>query len=113
MSCLFCKIANKEIQAEIVYEDDQIMAFKDISPQAPVHLLIVPRVHIATLNDTLEAHQALLGHMVLTARQLAKQFHIDEAGYRLNFNCNEDGGQTVFHIHLHLLGGRVMLWPPG
>ena len=106
--CLFCKIANKDIPADIVFEDELVIAFRDISPQAPVHLLIVPRRHITTLNDVATDDQALLGHMILTASRLAEQEKLSEPGYRLIMNCNQDGGQTVFHIHLHLLGGRQL-----
>jgi histidine triad (HIT) family protein len=106
--CLFCKITNKDIPADIVFEDEFVIAFRDISPQAPVHLLIVPRRHITTLNDVATDDQALLGHMILTASRLAEQEMLSAPGYRLIMNCNQDGGQTVFHIHLHLLGGRQL-----
>tara|TARA_B100000902_G_scaffold384055_1_gene423722 strand:- start:439 stop:783 length:345 start_codon:yes stop_codon:yes gene_type:complete len=112
-NCLFCKIIDKSISSEIVYENDSVLAFNDINPQAPVHILIIPKIHIATLNDLNEDHERLLGELVLTAGVLAKQLGISEAGYRTNFNCNEAGGQTVYHIHLHLLGGRSFSWPPG
>ena len=112
-NCLFCKIIDKSISSEIVYENDSVLAFNDINPQAPVHILIIPKIHIATLNDLNEDHERLLGELVLTAGALAKQLGISEAGYRTNFNCNEAGGQTVYHIHLHLLGGRSFSWPPG
>ena len=102
--CLFCKIGCGEIPAELVFEDEQVIAFNDINPQAPVHLLIVPREHIGTINELDDP--ALVGHMVLTAKKLASDLNINESGYRLIMNCNEQGGQTVFHIHLHLLGGR-------
>jgi len=110
--CLFCKIVGREIPGDIVYEDDQVLAFSDISPQAPVHILVVPKLHISTLND-LAAHNeedaaALVGQLVLRARAIAAERGIDESGYRLIMNCNADGGQTVFHIHLHLLGGRPL-----
>ncbi|MDA9049448.1 histidine triad nucleotide-binding protein [Pseudomonadales bacterium] len=107
-NCLFCKIASKQIPADLVYEDEQIMAFKDISPQAPVHQLIIPKQHITTLNDVDLDHRGLLGHMVFTATQLAAEQNLSEPGFRLIMNCNQDGGQTVFHIHLHLLGGRQL-----
>ncbi|MFT6520014.1 MAG: histidine triad (HIT) family protein [Candidatus Azotimanducaceae bacterium] len=106
--CLFCKITNKDIPADIVFEDEFVIAFRDISPQAPAHLLIVPRRHITTLNDVATDDQALLGHMILTASRLAEQEMLSAPGYRLIMNCNQDGGQTVFHIHLHLLGGRQL-----
>ncbi|WP_415893641.1 histidine triad nucleotide-binding protein [Neptuniibacter sp. PT8_73] len=112
MDCLFCKIINKEIPAEIIYEDEHVLAFNDISPQAPTHALIIPRKHIATLNDISAEDTEVVGHMVKTASTIAKQLGIDESGYRTVFNCNSDGGQTVYHIHLHLLGGKPMGWPP-
>ena len=113
MSSLFTKIINREIPADIVYEDDQIIAFNDINPQAPVHILIVPKKEIATLNDLETKDKEILGKMFLTAKKLAVKLNIDKTGYRTVFNCNEHGGQTVFHIHLHLLGGRQLVWPPG
>lgn len=113
MSCLFCNIIKKQIPAEIVFDDTEIMAFNDINPQAPTHVLIIPKQHIATINDTHNDNTHLLGKMLLTAKQLAKKMYLDQAGYRLVFNVNEGGGQAVYHIHLHLLGGRQMLWPPG
>lgn len=112
MDCLFCKIINKEIPADIIYEDEHVIAFNDISPQAPTHALIIPRKHIATLNDIQAEDEALVGHMVKTAATIAKQLGFDENGYRTVFNCNPHGGQTVYHIHLHLLGGKPMGWPP-
>lgn len=113
MDCLFCKIVNRQIPATLVHEDDQIVAFRDINPQAPVHLLVIPRRHIATLNELQPADAGLVGHMLVTAQRLAVQEGIAEPGFRLTMNCNVDGGQTVYHIHLHLLGGRAMHWPPG
>ncbi|AWN72649.1 histidine triad nucleotide-binding protein [Legionella anisa] len=113
MNCLFCKIAQSAIPASVVFEDDEIMAFRDLNPQAPMHLLIIPKQHIATLNDASDENQALLGKMILRAKKIAQTEGISDAGYRLVFNINPDGGQTVFHIHLHLLGGRHMTWPPG
>lgn len=112
MDCLFCKIINKEIPADIIYEDEHVIAFNDISPQAPTHALIIPRKHIATLNDVQAEDEALVGHMVKTAAIIAKHLGFDENGYRTVFNCNPHGGQTVYHIHLHLLGGKPMGWPP-
>ena len=112
-NCLFCKIIDKSISSEIVYENDSVLAFNDINPQAPIHILIIPKIHIATLNDLNKDHERLLGELVLTAGTLAKQLGISEDGYRTNFNCNEAGGQTVYYIHLHLLGGRSFSWPPG
>ena len=113
MDCLFCQIANKTIKSDIVFEDDDVVAFNDIDPKAPQHVLIIPRQHIATLNDLNNSHQALIGHMMLTATRLAQQLHIAQPGYRLVMNCNKAGGQAVYHIHLHLLGGRTLTWPPG
>jgi len=112
-NCLFCKIANKEIPNEFVYEDDQVVAFNDIDPKAPHHILIIPRKHIATLNDTTEEDTQLLGHLFQVAKKLAAELGLAEEGYRTLLNCNRAGGQAVFHIHLHLLGGRQMQWPPG
>lgn len=111
--CLFCKIANKELPSELIYEDDDIIAFSDINPQAPEHKLIVPRKHITTLNDLDANDSELVGRMVYTAQKIAKDLGIANDGYRVLFNCNHGGGQAVFHIHLHLLGGRQMTWPPG
>ncbi len=113
MHCLFCQIANKTIPANFTYEDEHVVAFPDIHPQAPIHQLIIPRKHLATLNDTTEADQFLLGHMLFTATQLAKNLKLADDGYRVVLNCNKNGGQAVFHIHAHLLGGRIMTWPPG
>ena len=110
---LFAKIARCEIPAQIVYQDDDVTAFRDISPAAPTHVLIVPNQVIPTLNDATPADQMLLGKLLLTAQKLAKEMGIAEEGYRLVMNTNSDAGQTVFHIHLHLLGGRKMAWPPG
>lgn len=112
-NCLFCKIAKKDIPADIVYENDRVLAFRDINPQAPVHVLIIPKEHIATLNDVKVEHQSLAGEMIQTAKLIAEQENIAENGYRTVFNCNEYGGQEVYHIHLHVLGGRKMTWPPG
>lgn len=109
MDTIFGKIIRREIPADIVYEDEQVLAFKDVNPQAPVHLLIVPKQEeIPTLNDATPEHASLLGHMMLTARQLAAKQGIAESGYRLIMNCNQEGGQTVYHLHLHLVGGRQM-----
>jgi histidine triad (HIT) family protein len=111
--CIFCKIADREIPSEVVRETETVLAFKDINPQAPVHVLIIPKEHIPSVNDLTEEHRALVGDLVLTAQQIAREMGIAEAGYRTLFNCNADAGQDVFHIHLHLLGGRRMSWPPG
>ena len=112
-NCLFCKIVNSEISAEIVYENERILAFNDINPQAPVHILLIPKIHIATLNDLQQHDQKLLGELIYNASIVAKSLNIAEEGYRTGFNCNSAGGQTVYHIHLHLLGGREFSWPPG
>lgn len=111
--CLFCRIAKKEIKADLVYEDDKVVAFRDINPQAPVHILIIPHEHIATVLDLEERHSQLMGYMSLVAAKLSRQEHIDQRGFRLVVNCNRDAGQAVFHLHLHLLGGRGFNWPPG
>lgn len=113
MTCLFCSISEKTIPADIVFEDEKVIAFRDINPQAPSHLLIIPRLHISTLNEILPEHNYLIGHMFQTAKALALQEGVQDNGYRLVMNCNNDGGQTVFHIHLHLLAGRHLNWPPG
>ena len=106
--CIFCKIVRKEVPADILFEDDNLIAFNDIHPQAPTHVLIVPKEHIPTVNDLTEDQAALVGNLVLRAQALAAQRGIDGAGYRLVMNCNAEGGQTVFHIHLHLLGGHPL-----
>ena len=106
--CLFCKIVNRELPADVVYEDEQLLAFNDISPQAPTHTLIIPKIHIATVNDLTEAQSGIIGKMILCAKTLADEKGIAESGYRLVMNCNAEGGQTVFHIHLHLLGGKQL-----
>ena len=112
--CLFCKLVTREIPTEIVFESDTVFAFKDIDPQAPHHVLIIPKKHIPTLNDLSAAEDSgLVSELVLTATKIARELKIDESGYRLLFNCNAEGGQVIFHIHLHLLGGRQMDWPPG
>ena len=111
--CLFCKIINREIPGDIVYEDDQVLAFNDIAPQAPTHILIIPKAHIATLNDIEEQQQALVGRLTFIAAKLAKEHGFAEDGYRVVMNCNEQGGQTVYHIHMHLMGGRHFTWPAG
>lgn len=112
-SCLFCKIINRELPAEIAYEDDQVLAFHDIQPQAPTHILIIPKRHISTLNELSPEDASLVGRLQVTAAHLAKELGFAEAGYRVVMNCNEDGGQTVGHIHMHLLAGRSLTWPPG
>lgn len=111
--CLFCKILGGEIPADIVYESDTALAFRDINPQASTHVLIIPRQHISTINDVEPEHEQLVGHLFSVAKEIAATEGIHEDGYRVVMNCNEGAGQTVFHIHLHLLGGRHMNWPPG
>lgn len=111
--CLFCSIIEGKIPAQKVYEDDTCVAFRDIKPQAPTHVLIVPRKHIATLNDLTPEDAPLVGKLFLAAKEIATQEGVAEAGYRTVFNCNAAAGQAVFHIHLHLLGGRNLGWPPG
>ena len=113
MDCLFCKIADNKIPAKIVYEDDKALAFEDINPQAPVHVLVIPRKHISTSLDITENDHELIGHMYQVANRIAKEKGVADRGFRLVMNCNRDAGQTVFHIHLHMLAGRAMLWPPG
>jgi histidine triad (HIT) family protein len=111
--CLFCKIIDHEIPASIVYEDDRLIAINDINPQAPLHVLVIPKRHIATLNDLSPHDDGLVGEMVRRAAAIADEKGIAAAGYRTVFNTNSQAGQTVFHIHLHLLGGRSLGWPPG
>ena len=111
--CIFCKIAAGEIPAAIVYDDSEVLAFRDINPEAPVHLLLIPRRHIATLNDLSEADAALVGRLYLAGQQIAVELGVAESGYRTVINCNRDAGQLVFHIHMHLLAGRELGWPPG
>ncbi len=109
--CIFCKIAKKEMQSDIVYEDDDVVAFNDIDPKAPVHILIIPKLHIQTLNDITD--HTIIGKITEAAQKLARKKNIDKDGYRVVVNCNQHGGQAVYHIHYHLLGGRQMQWPPG
>ena len=111
--CLFCRIVKREIPASIVYEDDHVLAFNDINPQAATHVLIVPKRHIASLNDLQPGDDQIVGEIVRRAAAIAKERGIAERGFRTVFNTNREAGQTVFHIHLHLLGGRSMTWPPG
>lgn len=111
--CLFCRIIAREIPASIVYEDDRVLAFNDINPQGPTHVLLVPKRHIATLNDLAEGDDAIVGELVRRAGAIAKERGVDAGGFRVVFNTNRDAGQTVFHIHLHLIGGRGLSWPPG
>lgn len=111
--CLFCKIRDGEMPCDMVYESDDVMAFRDVNPQAPTHILVVPRKHISTVNDLKEKDKNIVGDMFLAAKKIAADEGIEEDGYRLVVNCNSKAGQTVFHIHMHLIGGRVMTWPPG
>ena len=111
--CLFCKMVSGEIQPDVVFEDDEVLAFRDVNPQAPVHVLVIPKSHIATTNELTPEHAGLVGKMVLAARQIAADEGIAEPGYRMVMNCNPEAGQSVYHIHLHMLGGRPMNWPPG
>lgn len=110
---LFTKIINRQIPADIVYEDDDVLAFNDISPQAPIHILIVPKKQVETINDFQDEDAELIGKIVLAAKRIAKDKGLSEKGYRLIMNTNADAGQTVFHVHCHLLGGRILNWPPG
>lgn len=114
MSTIFSKIINKEIPADIVYESENVVAFKDIKPQAPIHILIIPKIEIPRVTDINgSVHASLLGEMIDTANKIAKEMGIADDGFRLVFNCGDNGGQEVYHLHLHLLGGRKMNWPPG
>lgn len=113
MDCIFCKIAAKDIPAKVVYEDDLSVAFEDINPQAPVHILIIPKKHIPNSLALTEEDKALIGHLFMVANRIAREKGIAERGFRLVNNCNAEAGQTVFHLHVHLLGGRPMGWPPG
>jgi histidine triad (HIT) family protein len=112
-NCIFCKIASGEIKGDIVYEDTDVIAFRDLNPQAPHHILCIPRQHVATTNDFTPEQAALAGKLVLAAAKVAQQLGVAEEGYRTVMNCNRLAGQTVFHVHLHLLAGRQMHWPPG
>lgn len=112
LDCLFCKIIDKEIPSDIIYEDDKVIAFKDNKPQAPVHVLIVPKEHIKSAVDLKSEHKELVGHVFMVAKELSKELGLDN-GYRVVNNCGEDGGQTIDHIHFHILGGRQLMWPPG
>ena len=113
MDCLFCKIIKGEIPSNKVYEDEKVYAFYDIAPAAPVHILIVPKAHIASANELTAENAAVVGHIFTVAARLAKELGFAEKGYRIVNNCGEDGGQTVGHLHFHLLGGRSLAWPPG
>ncbi|MCP2605045.1 histidine triad nucleotide-binding protein [Candidatus Aminicenantes bacterium AH-873-B07] len=111
--CIFCKILKKEIPGKIVTEDELSLAFEDINPQAPIHILIIPKKHYTSLIDIPEEEKSLLGHLMIKAREIAREKGLEKTGYRLVLNTGKDAGQAVFHIHLHLLGGREMGWPPG
>jgi histidine triad (HIT) family protein len=111
--CLFCRIVKHEIPASIVYEDDRVCAFNDINPQGPTHVLVVPKRHIASLNDLSEDDDRMVGELVRRAAAIAKDRGVSAGGFRTVFNTNRDAGQTVFHVHLHLIGGRILHWPPG
>ena len=113
MSTIFTKIINKEIDTEIIYEDNLSIAFYDINPVAPHHILIIPKKEIKTINDIKDSDKTLLGHLLIVAKNIAKKFKFSKNGYRIVFNCNKDAGQTVYHIHMHLIGGRQLKWPPG
>jgi histidine triad (HIT) family protein len=112
-TCLFCRIVKKEILAKVVYEDEKFLVFEDIRPQAPVHLLLIPKTHFASLNDAPEGAKGLLGEILFRAREIAREKGVGTTGYRIVLNTARDSGQEVFHIHFHLLGGRPMKWPPG
>ncbi len=112
-NCLFCKMVAGDIKPDIVYEDDTVLAFRDLNPQAPVHILVIPKKHIATINDMSHEDEVLIGKLYMAATKITNQEGIAESGYRAVINCNREGGQEVFHIHLHILGGRSMTWPPG
>ena len=111
--CIFCRIINKEVPSNIIYEDDDITAFYDINPQAPVHIMVVPKKHITTINGMSESDSGLIGKVFLVVKKLAEDNNISEDGYRVVVNCNRNAGQEVFHIHFHLMGGRKFSWPPG
>jgi len=113
MDCIFCKIANQQIPAKVAFENERVIAFHDLFPQAPTHVLVIPKTHYSTLNDVPASESALLGELVSTATGIAKELGLAENGYRVVMNCNQDGGQSVYHIHLHLLAGRQLAWPPG
>lgn len=111
--CIFCQIAQGKMDAKKVYEDEHVLAFEDISPQAPIHLLVIPKKHISSLLELQPEDEKLVAHLLLSMKKIARQFNLEEKGFRVVNNIGEDGGQTVFHIHFHLLGGRNLTWPPG
>ncbi len=112
-SCLFCQIASGDMKTELVYQDQDVVAFRDTSPKAPVHILVIPREHMASLDDSGHDDRDTLGGLLAAARDIARQKQLDRAGYRIVINTGQDGGQTIDHLHLHILGGRTMGWPPG
>jgi histidine triad (HIT) family protein len=111
--CIFCQVAAGERPAKVLYEDEQCVAIQDLYPKAPIHILVIPRKHITSLNDDLQGQEPLLGHLLATAARVAREKGIDQTGFRTVINTNADGGQTIFHLHLHIMGGRAMRWPPG
>ena len=111
--CIFCKIAKKDLPAKIVFEDSEIVAFDDIRPQAPVHIMVIPKYHIEKVSDLTDDNINLIGRLVLVAKNIAKERGVQESGYRIVINCNKDAGQEVYHLHIHILGGRKFVWPPG
>ena len=111
--CLFCKMIAGEIKPDVVFEDDEVLAFRDVNPQVPLHVLVIPKIHISTVNDLTPEHASLVGGMYLAAQKIAADEGVAEPGYRMVMNCNAEAGQSVYHIHLHVLGGRPMSWPPG
>ena len=111
--CLFCKIINGDIAAKKVYENEHIIAFNDIDPKAPIHILVIPKKHIRSINELNSSDINLAGEIILAAKKIAKDQGVDSKGFRVVFNTNDDGGQTVYHIHMHIMGGRQMQWPPG
>lgn len=113
MSCIFCKIVNGEIPSKKIYEDDKVLAFHDISPEAPVHFLVIPKEHIQSVNDLTEKNSEIISHIFLVINKLVRELNVNETGYRIVNNCGKDGGQTVDHIHFHVLGQRDLKWPPG
>lgn len=113
MSCIFCKIVNGEIPSKKIYEDDKVLAFHDISPEAPVHFLVIPKEHIQSVNDLTEKNSEIISHIFLVINKLVRELNVNETGYRIVNNCGKDGGQTVDHMHFHVLGQRDLKWPPG
>ncbi|GAB5046044.1 histidine triad nucleotide-binding protein [Thermodesulfovibrio sp. TK110] len=113
MNCIFCRIIKKEIPSKIIYEDELVLAFEDIAPQAPIHVLVIPKKHYSTLLEIDEGKKELIGHIFMVIKKIAKEKGVDERGFRIVLNCNSQGGQTVYHVHFHLLAGRQMHWPPG